>query len=330
MSEVLRSSLVKLQALIGLIGLVALTPLLVLAAILSRLIAKLCCRPKPKSIEGEVAVVTGAGHGLGRAISLELAKKGCHIAAVDINFPGAEGTVKQIQENYKVRAKAYKANVTNHRELAELNTRVVGDLGPVTVLVNNAGVMIHRNILSPDPAEVQLMIDVNLTSHFWTKMVFLPPMKALRRGFIVTISSLAGVFPLPYSTSYTASKAGTMAHMRALRMELDLEKQRDIHVTTVLPTFLRTNDEVTQMSNTIGIDELYPLISGEEVARRVVDGMLRGEHEITLPGLAAVLYRLVFLLPADWQVRMILLLSGKRFKEFTNFRSPEECGESGR
>nr|XP_016931525.2 estradiol 17-beta-dehydrogenase 11 [Drosophila suzukii] len=321
MSEVLRNTLVKLQALIGLIGLAALTPLLILAAILSRLIAKLWRCPKPKSIEGEVAVVTGAGHGLGRAISLELAKKGCHIAAVDINLSGAENTVKQIQETYNVRAKAYKANVTNHGELTELNNKVVADLGPVTVLINNAGVMLHRNILNPDPADVQLMIDVNLTSHFWTKMVFLPPMKALRKGFIVTISSLAGVFPLPYSTAYTTSKAGTMAHMRALRMELAMEKQKNIHVTTVLPTFLRTNDEITEMSNTIGIEEIYPLISGEEVAHRVVEGMLRGEYEITLPDLASVLYRLLFLLPVDWQMRLTLLLTGSRFKEFTKMRS---------
>jgi len=112
-----------------------------------------------------------------------------------------------------------------------------------------------------------------------------------------------------------------MAHMRALRMELALEKQKNIHVTTVLPTFLRTNDEITQMSNTIGIEEIYPLISGEEVAHRVVDGMLRGEHEITLPDLASVLYRLLFLLPVDWQMRLSLLLTGSRLKEFTKMRS---------
>ncbi|XP_017002992.2 estradiol 17-beta-dehydrogenase 11 [Drosophila takahashii] len=320
MSEALRNALIKLQAFIGLIGLAALTPLLILAATLSRLIATVCRCPKPKSIEGEVAVVTGAGHGLGRAISLELAKKGCHIAAVDINLSGAESTCKKIQEIYNVRARAYKANVTNHGELVELNTKVVGDLGPVTVLVNNAGVMLHRNLLNPEPSDVQLMIDVNLTSHFWTKLVFLPPMKALRRGFIVTISSLAGVFPLPYGSAYTATKAGTLAHMRALRVELAMEKQKDIHVTTVMPAFLRTNDEVTHLSNTVGITDLYPLLSGEEVARRVVAGMLRGEHEITLPGLASVLYRLVHLLPVEWQVKMMLLTGSSQFSKFLDWK----------
>ncbi|XP_001982197.2 estradiol 17-beta-dehydrogenase 11 [Drosophila erecta] len=321
MSEAVRNTLVKLQAFIGLIGFAALTPLLILVAVLSRLIAKLCCCSAPKSIEGEVAVVTGAGHGLGRAIALELARKGCHIAVVDINVSGAENTVKQIQDIYRVRAKAYKANVTSHGELVELNTKVVEDLGPVTVLVNNAGVMLHRNMIDPDPVDVQLMIDVNLTSHFWTKLVFLPTMKALRRGFIVTISSLAGVFPLPYSTSYTTTKAGTLAHMRALRMEMALENQKDIHVTTVLPTFLRTNSDVTQLTDTMGVAELYPLVSGEEAAHRIVAGMLRGEAEITLPGLASLLYRLIQIFPADWQDRLILLLSSSRFKKLRDERS---------
>ncbi|XP_016990088.1 17-beta-hydroxysteroid dehydrogenase 13 [Drosophila rhopaloa] len=320
MSEV-RNVLVKLQALFALIGFAALTPLLVLAAILGRLIAILCCCSPPKSIEGEVAVVTGGGHGLGRAISLELAKKGCKVAVVDINLSGAENTVKQIQETYKVCAKAYKANVTSHNEIVELNSKVVGDLGSVTVLINNAGVMLHRNSLDPEPADLQLMIDVNLTSHFWTKMVFLPPMKALRRGFIVTISSLAGIFPLPYSAAYTASKAGTLAHMRALQMELVLEKQKDIHVTTVLPSFLRTNDEVTELTKSIGFNSIYPLISAEEVAQRVVAGMLRGEHEITLPGLTSVFYRLIYLLPSDWQIRMTVLFTKNQIKRFREVRS---------
>ncbi|KAH8382974.1 hypothetical protein KR009_006134 [Drosophila setifemur] len=318
--SVLRA-LVKLQALLALVGLVALTPLLISVAVLQKLFAKLCCCRSPKSIEGEVAVITGAGHGLGRAISLELAKKGCHIAAVDINLPGAQDTVKQIQESYKVQAKAYEVNVTNYADLVELNSKVVRDLGTVTVLINNAGILLHRNAVDPDPEQVQLMLDVNLTSHFWTKAVFLPSMKALRKGFIVTISSIAGIFALPYSSTYSASKAGTSAHMKALRMELALENLKDIYVTTVFPTFLRTNDEVVHLSRQVGIASLYPLVSGEEVAQRVVAGMVRGEQEILLPGLTAVLYRLIYLLPTEWQSWIILFLTGGLFNKFRQLRS---------
>ncbi|XP_017101693.2 estradiol 17-beta-dehydrogenase 11 [Drosophila bipectinata] len=321
MSEAVRDALVKLKAQIGVIGLAALTPLLVLAAILQKLFATIFCCQSPKSILGEVAVVTGGGHGLGRAICLELAHKGCNVAVVDINLSGAEATVKQIQDSYQVRAKAYKANVTSYKEIVELNTQVVRDLGPVTVLVNNAGVLLLRKPLNPDPADVQLMMDVNLTSHFWTKAVFLPKMKELRRGFIVTIASLAALFPLAYSSTYASSKSGAMAHMRALRLELALEKQKNIKVTTVFPTFLRTNDEVRELSNNIGVRSFYPLISGEEVAQRVVSGMLRGESEIHLPGLTCILYRLLLVLPADWQDLAVRVLGRRVFNSFREIQS---------
>ncbi|EDV43023.1 uncharacterized protein Dana_GF18273 [Drosophila ananassae] len=316
MSEAVRDALVKLQAQLALIGLVALTPLLVLVAILRKLFSKIFCCQSPKSVVGEVAVVTGGGHGLGRAISLELAKKGCNVAVVDINLSGAEATVKQIQETHKVRAKAYKGNVTSYEEIVELNTQVVRDLGPVTVLVNNAGVLLLRKPLDPDPSDVQLMMDVNLTSHFWTKAVFLPKMKELRRGFIVTIASLAAVFPLAYNSAYTSSKAGVMAHMRALRLELALEKQKNIKVTTVFPTFLRTNDEVKELSTNMGVQTFYPLLSGEEVARRVVSGMLRGELEIHLPALTVIMYRLLLVLPVDWQDFIVRIIGCRLFNSF--------------
>ncbi|XP_022230045.2 estradiol 17-beta-dehydrogenase 11 [Drosophila obscura] len=314
-------SQVKLQALAALASLALLTPLLVAAALLWKLFCKLFCCSSPRSIVGDVAVVTGAGHGLGRAIALELADKGCHIAVVDINMTGAESTVKQIHERAKVRAKAYKADVSNYLELVELNSQVVSDLGPVTVLINNAGIMLHRNAVDPEPAEVQQMINVNLAAHFWTKMVFLPTMKTLRRGYLVSISSLAGLFPMPYNTTYSATKAGTTAHMRALRIELTLEKQRDIHVCTAMPTFLEANEDVVQLSHQIKIADLFPLISAQSAARRIVDGMLKGEREIMLPELSALLHRLITLMPVSWQDRSTILCTGSRFKQYIALRN---------
>ncbi|KAH8300597.1 hypothetical protein KR018_001406 [Drosophila ironensis] len=310
MLEAVRDNLVRLQAVVALIGLVALTPILILAAVVRKLFHTICCWQSPKSIVGEVAVVTGGGHGLGRALCLELARNGCHVAVADINLSGAEETVKHIRKTYGVSAKAYKTNVTSHGELAELNSQVISDLGPVTVLVNNAGILTHSNNLNPAPAEVQQMIDVNLTSHFWTKAVFLPRMKELRRGFILTIGSELGFFQLPYASAYTASKWGVTGHMRALRMELALEKQKNIHVTSVFPVFLRTNDVVTDVARHTNVESLYPLYSGKEVAERVVAGMLRGDQEIHFPNLMSPLYRLIHLLPCDWQNRLLIIVAG--------------------
>ncbi|XP_062124343.1 estradiol 17-beta-dehydrogenase 11-like [Drosophila sulfurigaster albostrigata] len=211
------NQLIKLMSTLLVIVLALSTPLLLLAAMLSKIVE--CFKYKsPKSIIGEVAVVTGAAHGLGRDIALELAKLGCHVAVVDIDINGAKETVEKIHQISRVKAKAYKVNVTSFTEITDLNAKVTRDLGIVTILINNAGVMVMRNPLDPAPEDVQRMIDVNLTSHFWTKNVFLPAMKRLRKGHIVTISSVAGLFPVAYISTYTATKFGATGHMKALQL----------------------------------------------------------------------------------------------------------------
>ncbi|EDW80587.1 uncharacterized protein Dwil_GK11608 [Drosophila willistoni] len=317
----LYNTLIKIQAMVGVTLLACLTPLLIVFALLAKMLSKVlrCFCESPKSIIGEVAVVTGAAHGLGRAIALELARKGCKIAAVDIDLTGAENTVKQIIET--VPAKAYKVDVVNYEEIVKLNEQITKDLGSVTILINNAGLLMHRNPVNPTPNEVQQMINVNLTSHFWTKNVFLPKMKELRKGFVVSIASLAGWIPLPYSTSYTATKAGVYGHMKALRLELAIEKQSNIRVSTVLPTFLQANEEVVSVTEQLNMDRLYPLVSSQAAARRIVEGMLRGEREIVIPDIGALLYRSVSVLPIAWQDYLLLLVSASRFQDFCKLYS---------
>ncbi|KAH8312631.1 hypothetical protein KR044_011823, partial [Drosophila immigrans] len=286
------NNLMKLLSTLGTFLLSLTTPLLLLAAILYKICECFICK-STKNIVGEVAVVmTGAAHGLGRAIALELAKIGCHIAVVDTDIAGSLETVKIINEISSVKAKAYKANVTSFAEITDLGENVQRDLGSVTILINNAGVILLRKPLDPAPEDVQRMIDINLTSHFWTKAVFLPNMKRLRKGHIVTISSAGSLFPMAYNTAYSASKFGATGHMKALRLELILEKQHDIHVTTVMPSFLDTNDDVNVVANAIKINRLYSPIKGKTAARRIVKGMLAGEREIALPYIADILHRI--------------------------------------
>ncbi|KAH8310760.1 hypothetical protein KR044_002910, partial [Drosophila immigrans] len=286
------NTLVKIFTTLGIILFALSIPFLLFVALLTKIYE--CFTSKPnKSIVGEVAVVTGAAHGLGRAIALELAKIGCHIAVVDIDIEGAEETVRKIHEISEVKAKAYKVNVVSFGEVTDLRENVERDLGPVTILINNAGILLLRNSLNPEPQDVQRMIDVNLTSHFWTKSVFLPTMKRLRRGYLVTISSLGGLFPLAYNSSYSATKFGACGHMKAIRLELEIEKQHDIHVSTVMPVFLDTNDEVCDMAKVMKVNRLYPVIKGKAAARRIVEGMLAGEREIIIPSIFNILYRVL-------------------------------------
>ncbi|XP_060647397.1 estradiol 17-beta-dehydrogenase 11-like [Drosophila nasuta] len=311
----IQNQLIKLLATLLVIGFALSTPVLLLAVMLSK-IGECFKYKSPKSIIGEVAVVTGAAHGLGRAIALELAELGCHIAVVDIDIKGAEETVEKIHQISRVKAKAYKVNVTSFTQITDLNAKVTRDLGSVTILINNAGVILLRNPLDPAPEEVQRMIDVNLTSHFWTKTVFLPTIKRLRKGNIVTISSASSLLPFAYHTTYTATKFGATGHMKALQLELAVEKQHDIHVTTVMPMFLDTNDEVSELAYISKVNRLYPLIRGETVARRIVKGMLAGEREIKIPFIVDILHRILNLLPLSWQERLVLLFASNMFLSY--------------
>ncbi|CAD6994375.1 short-chain dehydrogenase/reductase family 16C member 6 isoform X1 [Ceratitis capitata] len=256
-----------------------------------------------KNITGEVAVITGSAGGLGKCIAKELAAKGCNVAICDINYELAVSTAQEIADKYGVKAKAYKVDVTKYQEIVELNEKLTKDIGAATILVNNAGLLLHSDQLNPSLEEIDLMVKVNYTSHFWTNRVFMENMKKVRKGHIMAISSIAGLVTLPQSEPYCSTKTAVRTLMRVLRADLKLQEINYIGLTTVFPSFLQTHGLVKQLATESGYADLYPLMAGEEVAKRAVNGMLRDEVEIAIPGFFALSYRLLTLLPAkaqDW------------------------------
>ncbi|XP_039962793.1 short-chain dehydrogenase/reductase family 16C member 6-like [Bactrocera neohumeralis] len=262
-----------------------------------------CRRKKEKSIKNEVAVVTGSASGLGKNIAIELAARGCHVAICDINYDLAVTTAKEIAEKYGVKAKAYKVDVTKYDEIVELNEKLTNDIGTATILVNNAGLLFHSDRLKPTVKEIEAMINVNYVSHFWTNRVFMENMKRAKKGYLMAVCSVAGLQALVQSEPYSSAKFAVRTLMRIMRAELKIEGFSCIHLTTVFPYFIRTNARVTQMAEEGGFTKRYPLLEGEEVAQRAVSRMLCGEIEVIIPSLAALIYRLIDLLPQrvqDW------------------------------
>lgn len=119
-----------------------------------------------KSIAGQIALVTGGGNGLGRALCLRLAKEGCHVAVADIDFIAAERTAQQVRE-YGVKSIPFKVDVGVQQSVQQLKLDVESKLGPVDILINNAGLLAMLSLSEGTPEDVQRIIDVNLTSHFW-------------------------------------------------------------------------------------------------------------------------------------------------------------------
>ncbi|XP_069961674.1 17-beta-hydroxysteroid dehydrogenase 13 [Bactrocera oleae] len=262
-----------------------------------------CRRKTEKSIKNEVAVVTGSASGLGKHIAIQLAARGCHVAICDINFDLAVTTAREIAEKYGVKAKAYKVDVSKYDEIVKLNGKLTNDIGAATILVNNAGLLFHADRIKPTVEEIQAMINVNYTSHFWTNRVFMENMRRAKKGYIMAICSVAGLQVLPQSEPYSSAKFAVRTLMRAMRAELIVEGLRYIHLTTVFPFFIATNAKVIQLSKDEGFGTVYPLLESEEVAQRAVSGMLCGEVEIIIPSFLALMYRLLAFLPQrvqDW------------------------------
>ena len=161
-----------------------------------------------KLLEGKVALVTGAGRGIGKAIALRYAEEGANVAFTDLTINEAvEQTVKEI-EALGVKAKAYASNAANFDETHEVVKQVVEDFGRIDILVNNAGITKDGLMMRMSEAQWDAVINVNLKSAFNFIHAVTPVMAKQRSGSIINMSSVVGVSGTAGQCTYSASKAG--------------------------------------------------------------------------------------------------------------------------
>jgi NAD(P)-dependent dehydrogenase (short-subunit alcohol dehydrogenase family) len=121
-----------------------------------------------KKVQNRLALVTGGGNGIGRALAIKLAEKGANIAIADIDIIAAEKTVAFLIEKFQVKAKAFKVNVSDAKEVLKLKSDIESSMGFVDLLVNNAGVLsLNLSLREKTPEQVEEVIKINLMSHFW-------------------------------------------------------------------------------------------------------------------------------------------------------------------
>jgi NAD(P)-dependent dehydrogenase (short-subunit alcohol dehydrogenase family) len=173
------------------------------------------------SLTGQVAIVTGGGRGLGRAVAETLAALGASVVVASRNAPELDDVVNAIRRA-KGRALAQTADVSDDRQVQELALAASRWVGPATILVNNAGIVEPTAPLARSDAALWLKnIGVNIGGTYLPTRALLPGM--LERGFgrIVNITSGAAVRPSPGWTAYSASKAGVVQLTRSLALELE-------------------------------------------------------------------------------------------------------------
>lgn len=125
----------------------------------------------PKNISGQLALVTGGGHGLGREIAIRLAKEGCNIAIADLDIAAATETATIIKA-FKVDSKAFICDVSKYEDVRKLARDIEKDMGPVDILVNNAGIMPKFSLLEGTSSDLENILDVNIKSHLWVSIFF--------------------------------------------------------------------------------------------------------------------------------------------------------------
>lgn len=182
----------------------------------------------------ENAVVTGASSGFGTLFSRDLAAKGIHVAALDINDPPAD-----FESNPKITF--FKCDVTAHGRVAEVAKEIQATIGHPSILINNAGIAKNHSMLDSSPEWLRKIFDVNLISHYYFIQAFLPHMIEQKKGHIITVASSASFVSCPGMVDYCITKAGVLALHQGLGSELRaMHKCPEVNLSIVHPSWADT------------------------------------------------------------------------------------------
>ena len=186
----------------------------------------------------QVAVITGAGRGIGHAIALKFASEGARVAVVSRNENNALRTADEINARHAGLAKAYAVDVASHAAVTDLANQILTDFSRVDILVNNAGVTRDGLSMRMSEEDWDVVVDTNLKGTFNCIQAFERSMIKQRSGRIINIGSVAGLMGNAGQANYAASKAGVLGLSKTIAREL---ASRGITCNVVAPGFIETD-----------------------------------------------------------------------------------------
>jgi meso-butanediol dehydrogenase/(S,S)-butanediol dehydrogenase/diacetyl reductase len=186
---------------------------------------------------GRVAIVTGAGQGIGRATALELARMGADVVVAELKAAGAERTAREVRGLGR-KALALPLDVTRRADLAAMVERTRADFGRIDVLVNNAGIYRAAATLDVTEEHWDAIMTLNAKAVFFASQAVLPVMIAQKRGSIVNLASMAGKIGSKTNLPYNASKAAVVSMTKSLALAHAAD---GVRVNCVCPGFVETD-----------------------------------------------------------------------------------------
>jgi NADP-dependent 3-hydroxy acid dehydrogenase YdfG len=239
-----------------------------------------------RGFAGKVAVVTGAGSGIGQALAIELARSGASVAISDINTEGLADTEERIKA-IGAPVKADRLDVTE-REAFELYADAVKEhFGKVNQIYNNAGIAFAGDIEVSEFKDIEKVMDVDFWGVVNGTKVFLPHLIESGDGHIINVSSVFGLFSVPGHGAYNAAKFAVRGFTEALRQEMEVAGH-PVKVTTVHPGGIKTNivrnmsavDGVDKEKLTKTFDRKLASTTPEQAARIILDGVRKNRARV--------------------------------------------------
>jgi NADP-dependent 3-hydroxy acid dehydrogenase YdfG len=240
---------------------------------------------EPISLSGKVVAVTGGARGIGRATAGALVSEGAKVAIGDLDLPLAEQSASELGGG----TVAFELDVTRRDSFAAFLDQVTEVLGPVDVLVNNAGIMPLGLFVEEDDDTARRMIDINVHGVIYGMKLALPGMLERDSGHIVNVASQAGKAGYPGGATYCATKHAVVGLSEAVRAETF---ETGIEISCVMPVVVNT-ELAAGVVEARGMKTVEP----EDVAAEIVDALKRPRFDVHVPRASGRIGKVVSILP---------------------------------
>ncbi|CAH1774890.1 unnamed protein product [Owenia fusiformis] len=248
---------------------------------------------RAKDVSGETVLVTGAGSGLGRLMSIRFAKLGCRLVLWDINKAGLDETANAVKQHGAI-SYTYVCDLSSRDDIYTAADKVKQEVGSVDILVNNAGIVTGKKFLDCPDSLIQKTMEVNTSAHFWTCKAFLPAMLDKNHGHIVNVASSAGLVGVNGLADYCASKFAAVGFDESLRYEFIAQGKTGVHTTVVCPYYINTGMFTGVKTK---FPRILPIVEPEDAVDRIMNAVLVNQHIVMIPGILYLFMALKGLIP---------------------------------
>ncbi|HEU5011230.1 MAG TPA: SDR family NAD(P)-dependent oxidoreductase [Roseiflexaceae bacterium] len=255
----------------------------------------------------QIALVTGGGSGIGRGIALALARRGVNLALLGRRLEPLHAVAEE-SRSHGVRAVAFPVDLTHRDELEATFAQVRRELGPLSLLINNAGRLAGGALMAQTPDTIERAVALNTTAPLLLTRLALPDLIS-NGGAVVLVGSMTSFMPLPFASLYSGTKMGMRGFGTALRYELE---PLGVHLLLAYPPMTDTA-MVQGMAEAVGLprSRFARLHAPDAVGERIVAALLARKPEVVWRGGELFAARLYHWVPAP--MRTILRLERQRF-----------------